>query len=272
MKTVLITGCSSGIGKATVFYFQKKGWNVIATMRNPEKEMEFSSLDHVLVVGLDVTKSESIKKAIAKGVEAFGVIDVIVNNAGYAVVGPFEGTTEEQVGKEVLTNIIGVMNGTREILPLFRKQKYGTIINIASMGGRFTFPLYSVYHASKWAVEGFSESLQHELIPLNIKVKIIEPGTIQTNFYQKSMDLSKVNEAYKSYVDTVLPYMQSSGMYGSKPEVIARLIYNAAIDTSWRLRYAGGKNAKVGLFLRKILPDEIFNRLLRFAVVHNINL
>jgi NADP-dependent 3-hydroxy acid dehydrogenase YdfG len=271
-NTIFITGSSSGIGKATALYFQKNGWNVIASMRSIEKGKDLQALEHVLVVAVDVTKPDTITLGIEKGIQAFGSIDVFVNNAGYGLVGPFEGVSEEQMKKEIETNVLGVMQGTKAILPYFRKKKTGIIVNVASMGGRITFPLYSVYHASKWAVEGFSESLQHELIPLGIRIKIIEPGTIKTNFYEGSMDLSSVDSAYKPYVDKAMPYMQQSGKTGSPPEEIAKLIFKAATDTSWRLRYSGGKNARLVLWLRKLLPDGIFNYFIRFAVLHNLSM
>lgn len=268
-KTILITGTSSGIGKETAKLFAQKGWNVAATMRSPEKEKELTSLENVLCVQLDVTKPQTITKAIESTIKKFGGIDVIVNNAGFGLVGPFEAATEEQVSHEIETNVVGVMNVTREIIPHFRKQKSGTIINVASMGGRVTFPLYSVYHASKWAVEGFSESLQHELKEFNIRVKIIEPGTIKTEFYGNSMKLTQKEglTAYDSFVNKALPYMLNSGRSGSHPSVIAQLIYKAATDSSWRLRYSGGTNAKLSLTMRRLLPDSLFNGIIRRMVL-----
>src|SRR5205085_5519867 len=122
---------------------------------------------------LDVTNRDAIKQAIARSLEQFGAIDAVVNNAGYGMVGPFEASTPEQVERQFSTNVFGLMNVTREILPYFRERGGGIIINVASVGGRITFPLYSVYHATKWAVEGFSESVQYEVKQFNIKVKII---------------------------------------------------------------------------------------------------
>jgi short-subunit dehydrogenase len=268
-QTILITGASSGIGKETATLFAKKGWNVAATMRSPEKEKDLAQYSNVLCVQLDVTKPETITKAFATTIKKFGRIDVIVNNAGFGLVGPFEAATPEQVSHEIETNVLGVMHVTRQIIPHFREQKGGTIINIASMGGRITFPLYSVYHASKWAVEGFSESLQHELKEFNIKIKIIEPGTIKTDFYGRSMNITKKDglHAYDTFVNKAMPYMQQSGMTGSPPSVIANLIYKAATDNSWKLRYAGGKNAKLSLTMRRLLPDNLFNGIIRRIVL-----
>jgi NAD(P)-dependent dehydrogenase (short-subunit alcohol dehydrogenase family) len=159
-KTVLITGASSGIGMETALYFHERKWNVVATMRNPDKrrtplhEKGLPDLVH-----LDVMDEKSIRDAVAYAVKKHGRIDVLVNNAGYAMYGLFEAATKEQAARQFETNIFGLMAVTREVLPHFRKQKDGVLINIASMGGRIGFPLYSIYNASKWAVEGFSESL-----------------------------------------------------------------------------------------------------------------
>ena len=181
-KTILITGCSSGIGHSTATFFASNGWNVIATMRTLEKETQLNLIPNILVVKLDVTNIDSIKKAITDGVARFGRIDAIVNNAGFAVAGPFEPATTEQIKKQFETNVFGLMNCIREILPAFRSQKNGVIINIASMGGRISFPYFSLYHSTKWAVDGFCESLQYELASFGIKVKIIEPGAIKQIF------------------------------------------------------------------------------------------
>lgn len=159
MKSILITGASSGIGKAAAQFFQQQGWNVIATMRSPEQETGLRSLERVLVTRLDVERKETIEAAIAEGMDRFGRIDVLLNNAGYAAFGAFEAATDAQVRKQFDVNVHGVMQTTRALLPHFRTQGGGTVINVSSAGGRVAFPLLSLYHASKWAVEGFSESL-----------------------------------------------------------------------------------------------------------------
>lgn len=268
-KTVFITGASSGIGRECALLFAKKGWSVAATMRSPEKETEFSKLKNVICPKLDVTDTGSIAKAISKTIETFGKIDVVVNNAGFGLVGPFEASTDEEVKKEFETNVFGTMNVIREILPHFREQKAGAIVNISSMGGRVTFPLYSVYHATKWAIEGFSESLQYELKPLNIKVKIIEPGVIKTNFYTDSAHIvhKKGLTAYDNYVDSALPYLQSSGASGSHPKVVAETVYKASTEGTSRLRYPTGKSAGLALTMRKLLPDAIYSKVIRKMVL-----
>ncbi|MCL2318378.1 MAG: SDR family oxidoreductase, partial [Methanomassiliicoccaceae archaeon] len=183
MKTVMITGSSSGIGKETARIFQKKGWNVIATMRDPNAEEELHTLENVKVVKCDVTDLDSISSAVKEGIAAFGKIDVLVNNAGYYAIGPFEAATHEQIEKQFDTNLLGVINMTKEVLPYLREQRSGTIVNVSSIAGMVTFPLHSLYNSTKWGVEGFSEALRYELRPFNIRVKIIEPGVIKTDFY-----------------------------------------------------------------------------------------
>ncbi len=158
-QTILITGSSSGIGKATAIYFAERGWKMVATMRTPEKAGEWAQHSNVTLMRLDVLEIDSIKQAISDTINKFGRIDAVVNNAGYGLVGAFEASTNEQIQRQFDTNVFGLMNVCREIIPHFREQRGGTIINVASMGGQLTFPLYSLYHGTKWAVEGFSESL-----------------------------------------------------------------------------------------------------------------
>lgn len=264
-KVILITGSSSGIGKETVKLFQTKSWKVAATMRTPEKAGDLQRIADVECIRLDVTDIGSIKSAIAETLEKFGRIDAIVNNAGYGLVGAFEAATPEQIEKQFQTNVFGLMNVCREILPYFREQKRGTIVNVASVGGRITFPLYSLYHGTKWAVEGFSEGLQHEVRQFNVKVKIIEPGPIKTDFYDRSQDLTAKEDliAYDSYVEKVMPGMQRAGENAPDGSLVAEVIYNAVTDGSWKLRYTA--NSRMLLTLRKFLPDALFFAIVRRA-------
>ncbi len=266
-KVVLITGASSGIGLHTAKLFQTKNWKVAATMRVPEKADELKNIVDIACIRLDVTDVDSIKSAIAQTLEKFGRIDAVVNNAGFAVVGPFEAATQEQIERQMQTNVYGLMNVCREILPYFREQRRGTIVNVASMGGRLTFPLYSIYHASKWAVEGFSESLQFEVKDFNIKIKIIEPGPIKTDFYERSMSISKKEgiTAYDNFVARAMPNMQKAGETGPDGSVVAQVIYDAVTDDSWKMRYP--VNSRAILLLRRLLPDTLFLPIIRRVVL-----
>lgn len=257
-RSVLITGASSGIGRATAELFRASGWNVVATMRTPREPGD---------VRLEVTDLASIRAAIAEAVARHGRIDAVVNNAGYGLVGPFEACTTAQVERQLDTNVHGVMNVTRAILPHFRARRSGVIVNVTSVGGRVTFPLYSSYHASKWAVEGFSESLQYELRPLGIRVKIVEPGPIRTDFYGRSMDLAPVDglRDYDALARRAMPRIQAVATTGGSPERVARVILRAATDRSWRLRYPA--NGTAILALRRLLPDAAFDAIVRAAVL-----
>ncbi len=260
-KTVLITGTSSGIGLAAAKYFADEGWNVAATMRTPEKDMELKDKENVKVYRLDVTDEKSIKDAIEQALKDFGALDVIINNAGYGAVGAFEAASPEKIRKEFETNVFGLMNVTRAILPYFREKKSGTIINVSSIGGRLTFPIYSIYHASKWAVEGFTEALQFELRPFNIRVKLVEPGPIKTDFYDRSLDLFEKEglHAYDDYVKRLNDFYKKGGESAVPPEVVAKTLFKAASDNRNKLRYPSSAFAHVALFFRRILPYRVFD-------------
>lgn len=262
MKTVFITGASSGIGRETAKLFCNNGWNVIATMRKPEIERELDKKKNVKVLRGDVTDTESIKKAIKEGVDYFGKIDLLVNNAGFYTIGVLESATEEQIRLQIDTNLFGLINTTKEIIPYFRKQKSGMIINISSIAGRTTVPLQTLYHATKWGVEGFSEALQYELNPFNIKIKIIEPGVIKTDFYGRSMEVIKNNDLddYKVYSQKVMSNLIKNGNNGSSPMEVAETIFKVANSKSDKMRYPVGKSKNI-IALRSILPDKLFHHL-----------
>lgn len=267
-KSVVITGTSSGIGRAAVEYFSEKGWNVAATMRNTDNEELLDKLPGVKLFNLDVLCNSSIEEAISRIVKTFGGIDVLVNNAGYAVIGPFEAADESQIIQQYSTNVIGLMRVIRIVLPLFREQNRGVIINNTSVAGRLSFPLFSLYNSTKWAVEGFSESLQYELRPFNIKVKLVEPGPIKTDFYTRSLVKLKkegLNE-YDQYTDIVSKKLIKAGSMGISPKVVAKKIYKAAVSKSNRLRYPADIGARGILFLRKVLPQSLFFASIRLFV------
>ena len=254
-QTIFITGSSSGIGKETAKLFQSKGWNVVATMRNPEQESELNNLNNVLVTRLDVLDLDSINSAIHQGIQEFGKIDVLLNNAGYGAYGPLESFPRERILKQFNTNVIGLLDVTRAMLPHFRQNKAGTIINVSSMGGKMTFPLGSLYHGTKFAVEGISESLRYEVEQIGARVKIIEPGAIATDFAGRSFDFNH-DEHLKEYqnivnkITTVFPKMIKNA---STADVVTKVIYEAATDGKSKLRYMAGKDARLYHFLNKWL-------------------
>jgi NAD(P)-dependent dehydrogenase (short-subunit alcohol dehydrogenase family) len=262
-RVILITGASSGIGLETAKLFQSKNWKVAATMRSPEKAENLQKIADVETFRLDVTDVESIKAAIAAALEKFGRIDAVVNNAGYGLLGPFEAASPEQVDRQFDTNLFGLFNVCREIIPYFREQKRGSIVNISSLGGRVALPFSSLYSSTKFAVEGFSESLQYELEPFNIRVKLIEPGPIKTDFYSRSQEIARKEglTVYDHRHEPFLEFMDKGGNDAPDGSAVAQAIYDAITDDSKKLRYP--VNTKGLLGLRRILPEGLFRLLVK---------
>ncbi|QIP13953.1 SDR family oxidoreductase [Spirosoma aureum] len=270
-KTVLITGTSSGFGKQTAKLFHENGWSVIATMRAPEKETELTQLDNVIVDYLDVKDTESIRKAVKAGTDTFGTIDALINNAGYGVMGVFESATEEQIRQQYAVNVFGMMQVTQAVLPYMRAQGSGTIINISSFGGVVALPFGSLYNSSKFAVEGFSEALSHEVLPLGITVKIIEPGGVVTNFRN---GLTMINNKIPVYNPLLASFF---GRYAqttqhlpkASPEMVAATIYEATTDGKQQLRYVVGEDAQFYIDAKTKNSDEAYTRLIRDYFVND---
>lgn len=261
-QTILITGASTGIGKAAADLFFDRGWNVVATMRTPRNERKDARW---LELPLDVTDAASIDAAQARALEKFGGVDVVVNNAGYGLVGTFESMSEEKISRQFETNVFGLMRVTRALLPQMRRKGRGVIVNVASMGGRLAFPFYSVYHASKWAVDGFTESLQFELAATGVRVKLIEPGAIKTDFYDRSADFTHdaALSEYNDIVDVGMRRMNAAGAKGASPQIVAETIWRAATDGSKKLRYPVGTDAKSLLLIRRFVPDGMWRNMIR---------
>lgn len=260
MNTILITGASSGIGKATALRFQSEGWNVIATMRDPAAGADLAALDNVLVARLDVTDSASIATAVNDGIARFGRIDTLLNNAGYGAYGPLEAFSIDRIRRQFDTNVIGLLEVTKAILPHMRTNRAGTIVNISSIGGQITFPLGTLYHGTKFAVEGLSEALHYELEPLGIRVRIVEPGMIKTDFGGRSFDFA-MDEALTDYAPTAQAMGRLFGKLAAKPsapEVVADVIWQAANESGDRLRFHAGPDAEALLGRRKLEDDKSF--------------
>lgn len=246
---MVITGASAGLGKATAKLFHEKGWRVIATMRNPENETELTSLANVTILKLDVTDVSEIQKTVEHILGHYSV-DLVINNAGYGLIGVLEAMTDEQVNRQITTNVLGVIRVIQSFLPHFRKQRKGVFINITSMYGLVGYPTCALYSATKFAIEGFSESLAYELAPFGIKVKTVAPGGIQTNFAGRSLD-GAFHEAYHSLTDKVSQgYSQEKVSQYSRPESVAQVIYEAATDERNQLRYLAGPDAE-SLYLER---------------------
>ncbi len=263
-KTILITGASSGIGKATAKLFQQKGWNVIATMRKPEKEAELKELDNTFITRLDVLDLDSIQNAVAAGIKKFGKIDILVNNAGYGAYGPLESFPRENILRQFNINVIGLLDVTRAVLPHFRKNKSGVIVNISSIGGKMTFPLGSLYHGTKFAVEGISEALSFEMEQIGVKVKIVEPGMIATDFGGRSFDFQAGEIAdYQPIIGALMKIWQGDSLNPSPASLVAQVIYQAATDESATLRYRAGDDANFLLDNRKKMEEDAFVHMIK---------
>ena len=260
MKTIVITGSSSGIGKATARYFAEQGWQVAATMRRPQNETELNQIEGISLYALDVTDQESVNRATEQILNDYDKVDVVLNNAGYAAAGPFEAATPEQIERQFDTNVIGLMRVTRAFLPHFRANSDGLFLNVSSIGGRITFPFISLYHGTKWAVEGFSESLSYELGELGIQVKLIEPGGVDTDFNGRSMDfcLSEDLTDYDAALAQFQAQMGNSGLGRSTPEFQAAGIYEAATDGKQQMRYLIGEDAEQTYAMREQVGDDAF--------------
>ena len=259
-KTIFITGASTGLGKATAKLFLAKGWNVIATMRHPEKETELPLLNNITLLPLDVTDPAQIKDTVQRAI-ATGNIDVVFNNAGYGLGGPLEAITDEQLQKEINTNLLGVIRVTQAFIPYFREKKGGLFISTTSIGGLVAFPLFSVYHATKWALEGWSESMAFELNPFGIGIKTVSPGSTRTDFASRSLDLATL-PAYKDQLEKVIAFFTGpeAAKSLSEPEQIASVVYEAATDGKDRLRYVAGPDAQALYAQRLQEGDEVFRR------------
>lgn len=241
-KTIFITGASSGLGKAAAKLFQSKGWNVIATMRNPERESELNQLENVTLLSLDVTDLNQIKAAVSK-ILATQSVDVVLNNAGYGLVGPLEAFSDEQINTQIQTNLFGVINLTRAFVTNFREKRNGTFINVTSSFGLLSFPTCSVYSATKFGVDGFSEGLLYEVAQFGIKVKIVAPGGMQTDFAGRSLQ-GGMHEAYNQLATKVSEgYSAEQIANYTRPEEVAQVIFDAATDNKNQLRYIAGKDA-----------------------------
>ena len=264
-QTILITGCSSGFGKLTAKLFHEKGWNVIATMRSPEKETELTELENVLVTRLDVTDNESVKAAVQQGVEKFGTIDVLVNNAGYGGLSLFEQFSEDQIYAMYETNVFGLMRVCREVMPIMRKQKNGSIINVTSMAGVLGLGFASTYSSTKFAVEGFSEALAIECKPFNINVKTVAPGAFGTNFNDSTDDsIKKGDDELKSYAQkfaaNLAAISQQMLMQGGKeadPQEAADKIYKCVTEET-PVHNVVGADAEMLMEMKNSMPQQDF--------------
>jgi NAD(P)-dependent dehydrogenase (short-subunit alcohol dehydrogenase family) len=240
MKTVLITGCSSGYGLETARHFHSQGWNVVATMRTPREDVLPGS-ERLRVLALDVTKADSIAAAL----EASGPIDALVNNAGIGLLGAFEATPMATAREVFEANTFGVMAMTQAVLPQFRARRSGVVVNVTSSATLAPMPLVAVYTASKTAIEGFTGSLAHELEAFNVRVKLVEPGYAPTTRFthngQSRME-GLIPEAYAPYAQSVFAAFAQLTAFTTESDV-AEAVWRAANDASGQLHFPAGPDA-----------------------------
>lgn len=270
-KVAIVTGTSSGIGLETAIHLARNGFKTYATMRNPNKSEVIKQRTQaenlpIEILQLDVTDDGSVKNAINTIVEKEGRIDVLVNNAGYALMGSVEDMSSEEVQDQFDTNVFGVFRTTKAVIPTMRKQKNGRIITISSIAGFMGMAIGSAYVASKFAVEGFTESLRHEISPFGIHACVVEPGAIKTHIMEgapipkKSME----NPAYSEMTQAVAKAMGDMlEKTASPPSVVAEAVLEAATSDNPETRYAAGEDAKIIKQARKTKSDKEFEEFIK---------
>jgi len=249
MKTIFITGASSGLGKATAKLFQAKGWKVIATMRTPEKDTELNQLDNVTLLPLDITNSSQVQQTVDAAL-ALSDINVVFNNAGYGLIGPVESHSEDQIRAQFDTNFFGTLSVIRAFIPYFRERNKGLFINTTSLCGLVSNPQSAIYNASKWALQGLAESLSYDLAQFNIGIKNVAPGGIKTEF-TKAMQVTE-DKAYEATLAKMMEGFQDGTlMEFTEAEQIAEVVYTAATDHKDQLTYPAGNDA-VRLYAKRL--------------------
>jgi NAD(P)-dependent dehydrogenase (short-subunit alcohol dehydrogenase family) len=236
-------------------------------MRSPQKETELNQLDNVLVTELDVTIPNTIDNAIKEATNKFGSIDVLVNNAGLGIAGPLEGIANDEIRNQMDINLFGPINTMKSVLPQMRAKKSGTIINVSSIGGRVAFPYFSVYMASKHALEGLTDSMQYELDPFGIRLKLVEPGVFKTSFGENSTqsetsNMEDYHDTNKKFYDKYFK-VEGSSLDDGDPQQVADAVFEAAKDSSEQLRYPVGESAIQTLGARQQMSDIEFKIMMK---------
>lgn len=272
-KVAIVTGSSSGIGFETSLTLARNGFHTYATMRNMEGEKSKPLTEvaknenlQLRVIELDVDNDKSVIDAINTIVEERERIDVLINNAGYALGGALEDSSMDEIKAQFETNFFGAVRATKAVLPVMRRQGAGKIVNITSMGGRIAIPLSSSYHGSKFALEGLSESIRYELEPFGIKVILIEPGAVGSNFWKNikiAKSSSDSNSPYTQFGNKILKAYEQMEQNTISPSVVAKTILDAVTSNNPQLRYVVGEDAAKTLEARKNMPDNEFGDLIK---------
>lgn len=265
-NTVLITGTSSGYGKATARLFLEQGWNVVAAMRTPKTDVFAGPAERLKIVQLDVTHPETIREAIAVAVAAFGFIDVWINNAGIGMASVVEATPDSAIREVFETNTFGTFRACREIIPHMRRQGHGVIVNVTSSVAIGVMPLVAVYAASKFAVEGFTESLAYELEPFNIKARLVEPGYgPTTNFTANGGPRMQglIPADYGAVAQAVFARMADYPTAYCTEAEVAEAAYAAATNEGRQLRYPAGADTRMLADLRWSTSEDHYRAQMR---------
>jgi NAD(P)-dependent dehydrogenase (short-subunit alcohol dehydrogenase family) len=266
-EVAIVTGSSSGIGQEIALTLARNGFLTYATMRNPMKGEYLKSLADkeklsLKIAQLDITKETSVKDAIESITAEATRIDILVNNAGYGLVGAFEDLQMEEIKAQFETNLFGLIRTTQAVLPIMRKQNSGIIVNISSGAGRFGFPGGSAYVSTKFAVEGLSESMSYELEPFGIKVILIEPGFVKTNFQQAMIRLQDPNSPYSQLMQKRAAVSSQSFQSGSAPELVAKVVLTAINTLNPNLRYLVGKDVEEWIKSKDSMTDAEFHNMM----------
>ncbi|MFJ5761298.1 oxidoreductase [Neobacillus sp. NPDC093182] len=272
-KTAIITGTSSGFGLSTSVELARKGFTVIAAMRNSRKSSSLleearkhGAASRIIVFELDVTDEKSILAFQTRVLNEVGKIDVLINNAGYAGAGFVEEISMDEYRKQFETNVFGVIAVTKAFLPVMRKQKYGCIINVSSISGKVAFPGLSPYIASKHAIEGWSESLRLEMQPFGVKVVLIEPGSYKTNIWSSGKQVAvkslQTDSPYQDYMQSIERYIAEGENSFGDPLDVARKITEIAIMENPDIRYPIGRGVKTSILLKNLLPWRLWEKII----------
>jgi NAD(P)-dependent dehydrogenase (short-subunit alcohol dehydrogenase family) len=274
-KVAVVTGSSSGIGYETALTLARNGFLTYATMRNLAKSENIKSIAtieklSIRINQLDVTDDKSVNNAVQATVSEAGTIDLLVNNAGYALSGAFEDVAMEEVKDQYETNVFGVIRTTQAVLPIMRRQKSGIIVNISSGAGRFGYPGGSAYVSTKFALEGLSESMAYELEPFGIKVILVEPGVIKTNF-ASGMVIAKKSQNPNSPYSQIMQKMATSFEQmlenASSADLVAKVVLKAVRSENPSLRYLAGKDVEMWIEGKKSMSDDEFYKMMKQNLV-----
>lgn len=270
-KVAVVTGSSNGIGHEIALILARNGFRTYATMRDLQKNSKLKSIKDeenlpLEFVQLDVTDENSVSIAVQTIYDNMGRIDILVNNAGYGLNGAFEDLSIDEIKTQFETNFYGLIRTTQAVLPIMRKQKSGIIVNISSGAGRFGYPMGSAYVSTKFAVEGLSESLSYEVEPFGIRVILVEPGMIKTNFSNASFMAKKSTDPTSPYAPLMKSMEKSISQLhenASSPQLVANITYDAMTSDKPKLRYLAGKDVEQWIAAQKKMSDEEFHNMIK---------